>query len=170
MGEDERRANVFEPDFDDESDREGFRGRRARLGRQAGGERLGASLFELEPDSAAFPVHFHLGNEEMLIVLSGETVLRTLDGERQLAEGELVALPVGERGAHQVINRGEGPARILIVSEMNAPDVVVRPESGKISAFGQPPGTPGEGFHDVYFRRDTVGFWDDEQPPPDPDR
>lgn len=171
MGEDERRpANVFAPAFDDESDREGFRGRRARLGRQAGGERLGASLFELEPGSAAFPVHYHLGNEEMLIVLSGETALRTLQGERKLAEGELVALPVGERGAHQVINRGDRPARILIISEMNAPDVVVRPESEKISAFGQPPGTPDEGFHDVYFRRDVVEFWDDEQPPPDPDR
>ena len=49
---------------------------------------------------------------------------------------------------------------------MNAPDVVVRPESGKISAFGRPAGAAGEGFHDVYYRRDAVEFWDGEQPPP----
>ena len=158
-------TSFLEPEFDPPIEREGFRGRRARLGRQAGCEHLGISLFELEPGSAAFPLHYHLGNEEMLIVLSGERRCGPLDGERPLAEGEVVALPVGEAGAHQVINRGDGPARILIVSEMNAPDVVVRPESDKISAFGRPPGAAGEGFHDVYFRRDAVDLWDGEPPP-----
>lgn len=161
-------ANLFEPEFDDGSAREGFRGRRARLGRQAGAEHLGASLYELEPGCAAFPLHYHLGNEELMIVVSGEPALRTLEGERPLAEGEVVSFGTGEAGAHQVVNRGEAPARILIVSEMNAPEVAVRPESGKISAFGRPPGAPGEGFHDVYFRRDAVELWDDEPPPPDP--
>ena len=161
--------NLYEPSFDDESERPGFRGRRAHLGRQAGAEHLGASLFELEPGCAAFPLHYHLGNEEMLVVISGETSLRELAGERPLAEGEVVALPRGEPGAHQIVNRGEAPARILIVSEMNAPDVVVRPESGKVSAFGRPPGAAGEGFHDVYYRRDTAEFWEGEAPPP-PDR
>lgn len=51
---------------------------------------------------------------------------------------------------------------------MNAPDVVVRPESNKISAFGRAPGAAGAGFHDVYFRRDAVELWDGEEPPPPP--
>ena len=159
-------TSFLDPSFDDTSERDGFRGRRARLGRQAGAEHLGASLFELEPGSAAFPLHYHLGNEELLIVLSGTPVLRTLTGERELAEGELVAFPPGEAGAHQVVNRDSEPARILIVSEMNAPDVVVRTESEKISAFGRPPGAAGEGFHDCYYRRDAVELWDGEPPPP----
>jgi uncharacterized cupin superfamily protein len=162
------RPNLFEPEFDDTSERPGFAGRRARLGRQAGAEELGASLFELEPGSAPFPLHYHLGNEEMLIVVAGRPSLRTPDAERELEPGEVVALPRGEGGAHQVINRTGDPARVLIVSEMNAPDVVVRPESDKISAFGRPPGAAGEGFHDVYFRRDAVELWDGEQPPPRP--
>ena len=161
-------ANLFEPSFEGASDREGFRGRRARLGREAGAERLGASLFELEPGSAAFPLHYHLGNEEMLIVVAGRPALRTAEGERPLDEGEVVAFPVGEAGAHQIVNRSPDPVRILIISEMNAPDVVVRPESGKLSAFGRPPGAAGEGFHDVYFRRDAVELWDGENPPPPP--
>lgn len=159
-------SNFSEPEFDPPSEREGFRGRRARLGRQAGAEHLGLSLFELEPGSAPFPLHYHLGNEEMLIVLAGEPSLRTPNGERPLAEGEVVAFPVGEEGAHQVVNRSDKPARVLILSEMNAPDVVVRPESNKISAFGRPPGAAGDGFHDAYFRRDAVDLWDGEQPPP----
>jgi uncharacterized cupin superfamily protein len=75
-------------------------------------------------------------------------------------------MPVGERGAHQVINRSGEPARMLVVSEMAAPDIVVRPESGKISAFGRAPGAPEEGIHLVFFERDKVSFWEGEAPPP----
>lgn len=158
--------NIHEPDFEETGERPGFSGRRARLGHQAGAERLGASLYELPPGNAPFPLHYHLGNEELLIVLGGRPSLRTLEGERELAEGEVVAFPRGEAGAHQVINRTAEPVRVLIVSEMNAPEVVVRPESGKLSAFGRPPGGRGEGMHEVFFLRDSVPFWEGEEPPP----
>jgi uncharacterized cupin superfamily protein len=162
-------ANVFEPEFQESRDLPGFSIRRARLGRQAGSERLGASLFELGPGSAAWPMHYHLANEELLIVLEGRPSLRTPDAERELSPGEVVAFPIGELGAHQVVNRTEQSARILMVSEMVGPDIVVRPESGKISAFGRAPGSANEGMHDVYFRADTVEFWDGEEPPDRPD-
>jgi uncharacterized cupin superfamily protein len=160
-------ANLFDPEFDAESDRPGFTYRRARLGRQAGSERLGASLFELQPGQAQFPLHYHLGNEEMLIVVTGSPTLRTADGERELREGEVVALPVGERGVHQIVNRTQRPVRILLVSEMIGPDIVVRPESGKLSAFGRAPGSADEGMHEVFFLRDAVEFWEGEEPPPE---
>jgi uncharacterized cupin superfamily protein len=159
-------ANIFEPDWDADQELEGFTYRRARLGRQAGAERLGASIFELAPGQAAWPLHYHLANEELLIVLSVRPILRTLDTERELATGELVALPVGERGAHQVINRSGEPVRMLIVSEMVGPDVVVRPESGKISALEGAPGAREEGMHLVFYQRDQVAFWEGEPPPP----
>jgi uncharacterized cupin superfamily protein len=162
-------ANVFEPEFDEARDRPGFTTRRARLGRQAGSRRLGASLFELAPGSAPWPMHYHLGNEELLIVLGGTPTLRTLEGERELSAGEVVAFPVGEAGTHQVVNRTTDPVRILMVSEMNGPDVVVRPESGKVSAMGRAPGSPDEGIHDVYFRDDAVEFWEGEEAPGPPD-
>ena len=85
------RANLFEPEFDTASERDGFRSRRARLARQAGCEHLGASLYELEPGSAAFPMHYHLGNEELLIVIAGEPSLRTRGGERRLRAGDTEA-------------------------------------------------------------------------------
>jgi uncharacterized cupin superfamily protein len=161
-------ANLFDPKFDADHDRPGFGYRRARLGRQAGSERLGASLYELAPGQAQWPMHYHLANEELLIVLSGRPSLRTPDGERELAEGEVVALPVGERGAHQIVNRSEEPVRVLIVSEMMGPEIVVRPESGKLSAFGGAPGARDEGMHEVFFSRDAVEFWEGEPPPPKP--
>jgi uncharacterized cupin superfamily protein len=159
-------ANLFEPEFEESIDRPGFSRQRAPLGRQAGAERLGASLFSLPPDQAAFPMHYHLGNEEMLLVISGTPSLRVLDGERELKTGEVVSFPRGEEGIHQIVNRSEEEVRILMISEMNAPEVVVRPESGKLSALGRPPGERGEGMHKVFHQSDEVSFWEGEDPPP----
>jgi uncharacterized cupin superfamily protein len=158
-------TSVFEPQWEESDAPQGFRASRDRVGARAGAERLGASLYELPPGQAPFPLHYHLGNEEMLIVLRGTPSLRTLAGERRLSEGEVVAFPVGEQGAHQVVNRTNEPVRVLIVSEMIAPEVVVRPESGKLSAFGRPPGGRGKGMHRVFFERDEVPFWEGEEPP-----
>jgi uncharacterized cupin superfamily protein len=159
-------ANLFDPDFEGSSEQPGFSWQRASLGRQAGAERLGASLFALPPGQAAFPLHYHLGNEEMLIVIAGTPSLRTPDEERELKVGEVVSFPRGEAGAHQIVNRGDEEARVLLLSEMNAPEVVVRPESGNLSALGRPPGSRGEGMHKVFRQRDEVSFWEGEDPPP----
>jgi uncharacterized cupin superfamily protein len=158
-------ANLFEPDFDAEQDRPGFSWRRARLGRQAGAERLGASLFELPPGQASFPLHFHVANEELLIVIGGRPTLRTRAGERRLDEGEVVAFPAGARGEHQLINRSAEPARVLIVSEMNAPEIVAYPDSDKIFARDTPPGGPPVEIGGSFFAADAVDYFEGEPEP-----
>jgi uncharacterized cupin superfamily protein len=160
-------ASLFEPEFDESSEQPGFSWRRAKLAHQSGGERLGASLFALPPGEAIYPLHYHLGNEELLIVIEGSPSLRTAGGERVLERGEVVAFPRGEEGAHQVVNRSEEGARVLIVSEMNSPEIVVRPESGKLSAMGRPPGERGKGMHQIFHERDEAPFWEGEDPPPE---
>jgi uncharacterized cupin superfamily protein len=47
--------NINDPVFDEPREQPGFRCVRARLGRQAGSERLGLSLWELPPGEAAYP-------------------------------------------------------------------------------------------------------------------
>src|SRR5215218_8329704 len=109
--------NLFEPDWDAERDDPPFRWRRARLGRQAGAQDLGASLFEIPPGAATFPLHAHFANEEMLLVLAGTLRLTSADGStRELAAGEVVACPAGRSGAHRLDNDGDEAARVLIVS------------------------------------------------------
>ena len=109
-------------------------GRRSRVGAAAGSEHLGASLYELARGDAMH-FHYHLGREELLIVLSGRLWLRTGDGWRELAEGEVVAFPRGERGAHGFENRGDAPARVLVISEQNAPNVSVYPDENRVGVF-----------------------------------
>jgi uncharacterized cupin superfamily protein len=161
--------NVHEPEFEPDAEPgAGFFHRRARLGREAGGERLGASLFELPPGTAPFPYHGHFGNEEMLVVLQGRPSLRTPEGWRELDDGEVVAFPRGERGAHQVANFGEEPARVLIVSEMNGPDVLLYPDSNKVGAREGPPGGAAKGFWKNFRSEDAVDYWAGERPPEPP--
>ena len=158
--------NVFEPEFDASEDRPGFTNRRARIGRQAGSQRLGASVYEVPPGQATFPYHWHAANEEMLVVLAGRPSLRGPHGWRELAEGEVVALPRGERGAHQVVNRTDEPVRVLVVSEMNAPEVSVYPDTGKVGAATRAPGSPpGEGIFEFFLPGDAEDYWEGEPPP-----
>jgi uncharacterized cupin superfamily protein len=137
--------NLYEPDFDAEQDREPFKWRRARIGRQAGTQKLGASLFEIEPGASTFQLHAHHANEELLVVVAGTPTLRTIDGERELAAGEVVAFRAGRDGAHRLDNRSDAPARVLIVSTMLAPEINEFPETGRLWARSYAPGTePGE--------------------------
>jgi uncharacterized cupin superfamily protein len=106
----------------------GFRWRRKRVA----GENLGASLYELPPGEKTFPYHYELGNDELLVVVSGTLTLRDPVGERELRPGDCVLFPSGAGGAHQVINRSSEPARVLFVSNLTLPRSAVQPDSGKM--------------------------------------
>jgi uncharacterized cupin superfamily protein len=106
----------------------------ARVGERAGSEHLGASVYELRPGEEMV-FHYHVQREELLIVLGGRLELRTADGWEELPEGEVVAFPRGERGAHGYRNSTEAPVRVLMVSEMNGPNISVYPDMNQIGVF-----------------------------------
>jgi uncharacterized cupin superfamily protein len=155
-------ANIYEPELDGELDREGFRHRGATLGDQAGCERLGASLYEVEPGQASSPYHWHVANEEVLITLSGRIELRSPGGARELGPGEVVAFPRGERGAHQVINHGDETARFLMLSEMNYPEICIYPDSDKVGVRDRHPASEGEPMRLNFVAGDAVDYWHGE--------
>ena len=156
-------ANLFRPEFDEPREHPGFECLRARVGRQAGTERLGASVWELPPRQAAYPFHYHLTEEELVIVLSGRPSLRTSEGWRELEEGELVPFLVGEQGGHQIANRTDAPVRFLALSTQGDPDIVVYPDSNKLGAFERRP--QGGGLREMFRREDAVDYYEGEQPP-----
>ncbi|WP_276256875.1 cupin domain-containing protein [Halomontanus rarus] len=138
--------------------------KRKQLGEAAGGDRIGCSLYEIPPGKRSWPYHYHTANEEALFVLSGCGTLR-IDGEATtLSEGEYVALPADERGAHRVINDSDEPLSYLVLSTMDEPDVTVYPDSDKFGVYvGAPPGGRSERTLDGYYRRgDSVDYWEGE--------
>lgn len=56
--------NLYGGEFDEQpgkNDHPGFGSRRRFVGRRAGAQRLGASLWEVPPGEAAYPYHLHRG-------------------------------------------------------------------------------------------------------------
>ncbi len=53
--------------------------------------------------------------------MRGQPTLRTPEGKQALEEGDVVAFPRGEEGAHQVSNRTDAPIRVLMLSTLIAP-------------------------------------------------
>ncbi|MFC3478284.1 cupin domain-containing protein [Halobacterium litoreum] len=136
--------------------------RRKQLGEAVAGEELGCSLYELPAGAKSWPYHYHTGNEEAIYVLVGEGMLRLAGESHSLSEGDYVALPADESGAHRVVNDSEGVLRYLAVSTMNDPDVTVYPDSGKLGVFaGSAPGGRDGRTLDGYYRRDgDVDYWE----------
>jgi uncharacterized cupin superfamily protein len=91
--------------------------------------------YDVAPGTASAPYHYEY-DEEWLLVVEGEVVVRAPDGEHTLERGDLARFPAGPDGAHNVANRSEAPARTLLFSRTG----------------------PGVGVS-VYPDSDTVGVW-----------
>jgi uncharacterized cupin superfamily protein len=120
-------------------------------------------VFEVPPGQAAYPLHYHLTEEELVIVLSGRPSLRTAEGWRDLEEGEVVAFKRGEAGAHQIANRSKEAIRFLALSTSGEPDVVVRPDSGTVGVYERTP--EGGGLRKIYRLEDDIDYYEGEEPP-----
>ncbi|HEX5763200.1 MAG TPA: hypothetical protein VFY04_08785, partial [Solirubrobacterales bacterium] len=95
--------NVFSDDWDVEQSEPGFSWKRMRLAGRLGGEKLGASVYELPPGERSFPYHLHHANEEMLVVLDGEVMSQAgFDGDLEARippGGREPIKPCHERGS-----------------------------------------------------------------------
>jgi uncharacterized cupin superfamily protein len=133
--------NVFGDEWDELDDWSRGGGKSTRLvGR---GPTLGASVYELGPgNSTAY--HFHHGSEELLIVLRGRPTLRTPEGERQLAEGEVVHFPVGPEGAHGLRNDADELTRFVVAGIRVSPEVAEYPDTKQITAQARTASQTGE--------------------------
>jgi uncharacterized cupin superfamily protein len=152
-------ANVFEHEYEyDESDPPGFRAAMALVGKTAGGRELAVKAFELPPGENLCPYHYEYV-EEWLLVLDGDVLLRTPEGEQELVGGDLVCFAPGPSGAHKVSNRSEQTARVLMFSSAHEPAVAVYPDSDKIGVW------PGNEEDRVMLRRadGRVEYYDGER-------
>jgi uncharacterized cupin superfamily protein len=106
------------------------------LGGLLGAMQWGGTVYEVAPGRTMWPYHWHVGEEEWLLVLAGAPTLRTPDGERALRPWDLAVFRRGPEGAHQVRNDGDEVARVLMLSTLSDPEICVYPDSGKIGASG----------------------------------
>jgi uncharacterized cupin superfamily protein len=135
------------------------------LGRETGATRISCSRYLLPPGAAPFPRHAHLVGEEAILVLGGEGTLEIGEERRVLRAGDYAALPPGEGGAHRLTNTGDRPLDYLCLGTLEAADVVLYPDSGKLGALagashgGRPSTRTLAGF---WRREDAVEYWEGE--------
>ena len=124
--------NIYDADLSETAEY-----RRARLAEDAGAVHLGMTVYELAPGQGMV-FHYHVQREELLVVVSGTLSVRAANGWNDVPAGEVLAFPRGETGAHGYENRTDEPVRALVISEMNAPNISVYPDTNEIGVFDAP--------------------------------
>jgi uncharacterized cupin superfamily protein len=104
-----RRSTIYPRPLD-----EGFEGRIKRgLTEPLGLTQFGINLTTLEPGAKSSHRHYHMAEDEMIYMVSGEVVLVTSDGEQVLKASMAAGFPAGETNGHHLVNRSGAPATYL---------------------------------------------------------
>jgi uncharacterized cupin superfamily protein len=153
---------VHGDDWDGTNDRDGWRSRYLGVGKRLGAQKLGATMYEIQPGQRTFPYHWHNALEEMGIVVAGEPTLRNPSGERRLVPGDVVLFRCGQDGAHQLRNDTDQPVRVLMVSTQADIEVAVYPDSDKIGVMARGVGG-GDPVRMIVQGTSGVGYYDGEE-------
>ena len=86
-----------------------------RLGDAGGLTQFGVNMVSLEPGALSSLRHWHLNEDEFVMVTEGECVLVQDAGETVMQAGDCAAFPAGSSDGHHFINRSDWVARFLVV-------------------------------------------------------
>lgn len=106
--------------------------KQAEVGLLIGARKLGYQVFDVAPGNFATAMHTHSEEEELYIVFDGCGTIRFSFGEFPVRKGDLIALPVGERGTHRIQNTGNANLIVLALANSASDDCVYYPDSDKL--------------------------------------
>jgi uncharacterized cupin superfamily protein len=109
------------------------------LGDALGLTKIGVNLTTLPPGKESSMRHHHTREDELVYVLDGELVLRTDGGEQVLTAGMCAGFAAGATDGHQLINRGDRPARYLEISNRDPDDTAAYSDHDVDLAYGKGP-------------------------------
>lgn len=110
-----------------------------RLGDAGGLTQFGVNLVTLEPGAPSSLRHWHLAEDEFVMVTEGTCTLITDAGAEDMHPGDCAAFPAGLADGHHFVNRTAKIARFLVVGSKSKHevatysdvDLVVEVDSGK---------------------------------------
>jgi uncharacterized cupin superfamily protein len=120
-----------------------------RLGDAAGLTQFGVNLVMLQPGAMSSLRHWHLNEDEFVMITEGECVMVQDEGETVMRVGDCAGFPAGSTNGHHFLNRTDKRASFLVIGS-KAPrevatysdhDLVVTLEAGK-ATFSHKDGTP----------------------------
>ncbi len=86
-----------------------------RLGEAGGLTQFGVNLVTLQPGALSSLRHWHLHEDEFVLVTEGECILVQDEGETLMQTGDCAAFPAGTPDGHHIINRTGKIARFLVI-------------------------------------------------------
>ena len=122
----------------------------SRVGRDY---RVGVAIEELEPGRQTAPFHYHMLEEEHVLLLEGELTLRLGEERFRMNAGDYVCFPAGRKLGHCLINEGTATCRYVIIGENNPHEVSVYPDSNKVQV---------RWLDERYDRAAKRDYWDGE--------
>ncbi len=95
--------------------------------------RIGVAIEELPPGKQSCPFHYHMLEEEHMLMLEGELVLRLGEARHMMKAGDYCVFPAGRKTAHCLLNESGQTARFLMIGDRIPNEVCVYPDSDKIA-------------------------------------
>lgn len=87
-----------------------------RIAPLAGLTELGASHVVMEPGAWSSQRHWHEGEDELVIMLTGKAILVEDEGEVEVGPGDVLAWAKGVANGHHLINRSDEPCSFIAIS------------------------------------------------------
>lgn len=118
-----------------------------------GGTQISVSMEVLPPGKQANAAHYHMLEEEHVLLLEGSLTLRLGAKAYLMTAGDYVCFPAGQRAGHALINHTDTPCRYLVLGAPDPNDVAVHTDSGRVSVK-----LMGTG----YAEKSAMAYWDNE--------
>lgn len=114
---------------------------------------VGVAIEVLPPGRQSCPFHFHMLEEEHVLVLEGECTLRLGEERIRFKAGDYAVFPAGAKVGHCLINETDRDCRYIVIGENNPNESCVYPDSNKVS---------NRWLDERYDRNATRDYWDGE--------
>jgi uncharacterized cupin superfamily protein len=115
---------------------------------------VGVAIEELSPGKQSCPFHFHMLEEEHLLVLEGECTLRLGEERLRFTAGDYACFPAGRKVGHCLVNETDKICRYVVIGENNPNESCVYPDSNKVS---------NRWLNERYDRAAQKDYWDGEE-------
>lgn len=108
----------YPPEFADKVQGRWYR----RMAPASGITDFGYSHVTLKPGAWSAQRHWHEGEDEFVVMLSGEAMLIDDDGEHAMGPGDIAAFPKGDGNGHVLVNRSKADCVFIAVGKPSATD------------------------------------------------
>ena len=118
---------------------------------------VGMAIEELPPGKQSCPLHYHMLEEEHILILEGTLTLRLGEEKIAMKAGDYVCFPAGQTAGHCLLNEGDKSCRYVIVGEREPNEVCVYPDSNKVMVRAL------ARQNDIFDMAATKDYWDGEK-------